>query len=404
MNQGIQLRGRALDVQASIAHLRLRFGRLAIALALACLTLSLTVQAAPDGDLGNGNTAEGNGALNLTTGSANTAMGFQSLYNNTTGAYNTATGFSALSSNTTGRYNTATGLAALFSNTTGNENMANGNYALFSNSSGSNNTANGFAALGSNTSASNNTANGFKALFQNTTGNNNIALGYLGGFNLTTGSNNIDIGNNGVAGEANTIRIGTVGTQNATFVAGISGTAVAGNSVVVNSNGQLGTTGSSERFKEEIKPMDQASEAILALRPVTFRYKHEIDPEGITQFGLVAEEVQKVDPDLVARDGQGKVYTVRYEAVNAMLLNEFLKEHRKVQEQEETITELRSIVGKQQTAIVQQQKHLQSTAAQRQQEIQALAARLKAQEAQIQKVGDQLEMSKPGPQVVDNNH
>jgi hypothetical protein len=136
---------------------------------------------------------------------------------------------------------------------------------------------------------------------------------------------------------------------------------------------------------------------------VSFRYKREIDPEGITQFGLVAEEVEKVNPDLVARDAQGKVYTVRYEAVNAMLLNEFLKEHRRVQEQEETITELRSIVGRQQAAIVQQQKHLQSTAAQRQQEIQALAARLKAQESQIRKVGTELEMSKSGSQLVDIN-
>ena len=404
MNQGTQLKRRALAVKHPITRLHPPCGRVVIALALACLTLSLTAQAATDGDLGNGNTAEGNGALfSLTSGTYNTAMGYQALFSNTTGGYNTATGFSTLFSNITGFYNTATGLQALFSNTTGNANIANGDFTLFNDTSGSNNTANGFATLFSNTGGSNNTADGLRALFNNTTGSNNIALGYLAGSNLTTGNNNIDIGNSGIAAEANTIRIGTVGRQNATFIAGISGTAVAGSSVVVNGNGQLGTTGSSERFKEEIKPMDKASEAILALRPVTFRYKHEIDPAGITQFGLVAEEVEKVNPDLVARDAQAKVYTVRYEAVNAMLLNEFLKEHRRVQEQEETITKLRSIVGKQEVAIAQQQKELQSTAAQRQKELQALAARLKEQESQIHKVGDRLEMSKPGPQVVDNN-
>ena len=163
-------------------------------------------------------------------------------------------------------------------------------------------------------------------------------MGVSAGINLTTGSNNIDIGNAGVAGESNTIRIGTAGTQTATFIAGITGATVPGGvGVIVGNNGQLGTVVSSERFKDEIKPMDKASEAILALKPVTFRYKKELDPDGIPQFGLVAEEVEKVNPDLVARDEQGKAYTVRYEAVNAMLLNEFLKEHRKVQEQERSL-------------------------------------------------------------------
>src|SRR4029077_10741534 len=150
------------------------------------------------------------------------------------------------------------------------------------------------------------------------------------GLFLTTGNNNIDIGNSGVAAEANTIRIGKSGTQRKTFVAGITGTTVAGGvGVIVGSNGQLGTIVSSARFKEAIEPMDKASEAILALKPVTFRYKKELDPEGIPQFGLVAEDVENVNPALVARDEQGKPYTVRYEAVNAMLLNEFLKEHEK---------------------------------------------------------------------------
>jgi hypothetical protein len=220
--------------------------------------------------------------------------------------------------------------------------------------------------------ASNNTATGAGALEFNT-GNNNIALGAFAGFKLTTGDNNIHIGNEGVAGESSTIRIGTAGTQKATFIAGIRGATVAsGVGVIVGTDGQLGTVTSSERFKEAIKPMDKASEAILALKPVTFRYKRKLDPEGIPQFGLVAEQVEKVNPDLVARDDQGKVITVRYEAVNAMLLNEFLKEHHKVRE-------------------------LEATIAQQQKEIKALSASLKQQALQIQKVSDQLEVSKPAP-------
>jgi Chaperone of endosialidase len=174
-----------------------------------------------------------------------------------------------------------------------------------------------------------------------------------------------------LAGESNKIRIGTVGTHNATFVAGISGSAITGTAVVVNSNGRLGVAASSARFKEQIKPMDKASEAIHALKPVTFRYKKALDPDRIPQFGLVAEEVEKVNPDLVARDADGKVYTVRYEAVNAMLLNEFLKQHRKVEQQDATI-------------------------AKQQKQIEALTAGL-------QKVSDQLEMRKPAPRTVLND-
>ena len=197
-----------------------------------------------------------------------------------------------------------------------------------------NNTAIGVETLVRNTTGSSNTALGFFALINNTTGNNNIAVGEHAGSNLTIGSNNIDIGNFGKVGESNKIRIGTTGIQKATFIAGIRGVTVAsGVGVIVGTDGKLGTVVSSARFKEAIKPMDKASETILALQPVTFRYKHELDPDGIPQFGLVAEEVEKVNPDLVARDEQGKPYTVRYEAVNAMLLNEFLKEHRKRQKQ-----------------------------------------------------------------------
>src|SRR5262249_11120669 len=205
------------------------------------------------------------------------------------------------------------------------------------------------------------------------------------GFN-TTGRNNIDIGNAGVADESNTIRIGTVGTQTATYIAGISGATVPGGvGVIIDSSGHLGTTTSSERYKENIQPMDKASEAILSLKPVTFRYKHELDPNGIPQFGLVAEEVEKVNPDLVARDEQGKPYMVRYEAVNAMLLNEFLKEHRIVQEREAIIAQLRAAVAKQEASEAQQQK-----------QIEALTAA-------VQTVSAQIELSKAAPRTVLNN-
>ena len=257
------------------------------------------------------------------------------------------------------------------------------------NTSGHRNTATGVNALLQNTIGGGNTATGDGALFNNTIGGGNIALGVQAGLNLTTGSNNIDIGNKGVAGEANTIRIGRGGTQTATFIAGISGATVPGGvEVIVGSNGKLGTVVSSVRFKDSIKPMDKASEAILALKPVIFRYKKELDPEGIPQFGLVAEEVEKVNPDLVARDDQGKPYSVRYEAVNAMLLNEFLKEHRKVEELEATVAK---------------QEDLRTTVAQQQKEIQALIARLNRQESRIQKVNDQLEERNFAPQRIADN-
>jgi uncharacterized coiled-coil protein SlyX len=211
-------------------------------------------------------------------------------------------------------------------------------------------------------------------------------VGSNAGVSLTTGSNNIDIGALGTAGESHNIRIGNLGTQNGTFIVGIYGATVAsGVGVIIGSNGQLGTVQSSERFKDEIKPMDKASEAILALQPVTFRYKHELDPEGIPQFGLVAEEVEKVNPNLVGHDADGTINTVRYEAVNAMLLNEFLKEHRKVQEQETTIAQLKATVA-------QQQKGME-----------VLTASLKEQASQIQKVSAQLELNKPAPQMVVND-
>src|SRR5205807_2498645 len=272
------------------------------------------VSPAPDGGYPNANTAEGTGALNnlntnngggntaigdfalqaLTAGSNNTAVGAEALFgntgefntavganalqNNTSADFNTAVGDFALFSNTSGGANTATGLNALLANTGGNNNTGDGVDSLQSNTTGNNNTASGAFALNRNTTGSGNTAQGNTALNKNTTGSNNTALGFLAGQNLTTGSNNIDIGANvpGVAGEANTIRIGKQGTQKSTFIAGIFGTPVTGSTVVVNSTGKLGVVSSSARFKEAIKPMDKASEAILELKPVSFRYKEAI--------------------------------------------------------------------------------------------------------------------------------
>jgi hypothetical protein len=267
--------------------------------------------------------------------------------------------------------NTAEGTQALFSNTTGNANTAIGVGALYKNITGTGNTATGMAALGSNTTGFANTAIGAKALL-NATGNYNVALGDSAGEFLSTGDNNIDIGYNvfGVKGESNTIRIGNTDII-AIYIRGISGqTVLGGVPVFVDSSGKLGTMTASTRFSDQIKPMDKASEAILTLKPVTFRYKQEIDPKRIQQFGLIAEEVEKVDPDLVGRDEKGKVCSVRYDAVNAMLLNEFLKEHGKVEKLE--------------TSVARQQKQIETLT------------------AGLQKVSAQPEASKPAPQVVNN--
>src|SRR5205823_6179240 len=269
---------------------------------------------------------------------------------------------------------------ALWNNRTGFSNQASGAGALHQNTSGTNNTANGVNALFNNNGV-NNTATGSGALQKNTTGGNNIALGLQAGFNLTTGSNNIDIGNAGVAGEAGKIRIGTAGLQTATFIAGIYNVSEGGTikPVYINSNGRLGTQppASSRRFKEAIKPMDKTSEAILGLKPVTFQYKN--DKTSTPQFGLIAEEVAKANPDLVVRDDDGEIYTVRYEAVNAMLLNEFLKQQGKVQEQAGTIKQLKATVAKQEATNTQQQK-----------EIKALTASVREQASAIQKVNARL--------------
>jgi hypothetical protein len=292
-------------------------------LSLALMPRAQAVSPAPDGDYEQDNTAEGKSALHSFSqfsrdrASNNSAIGYRALYSCKNSHGNTAVGSEALSNAT--------------------------------------------ATFG--TQGSYNTGIGFKALVNNTTGNTNIGLGNSAGSNLTIGSNNIDIGNEGVAAEGNTIRIGNA-NQTKTFIAGISGAQVTGTTVQVNAEGQLGEAPSSERFKDAIKPMDNASKAILALKPVTFRYKKDIDPTGRSQFGLVAEEVEKVSPDLVVRDKDGTPYSVRYEAVNAMLLNEFLKEHQTVQELKK--------------------------------EVAALTAGL-------QKVSAQLEVSKAAPQTVLNN-
>ena len=283
---------------------------------------------------GNWNTAVGSHALSTSvSGSSNTAVGYNALFSNS-GNLNTADGVQALYSNTTGQANTATGSDALYSNTTGGDNTATGFSAMYRNTTGKFNTAIGYNALLANSEGSNNVSVGFKALSKNTTGGSNIAMGDSAGQNLTSGDHNIDIGNQGLAGDSAIIRIGTSGNQTATYIAGIDGAPI-GSAVAVriNSSGQLGTTVSSARFKENIKPMKEASESIFKLEPVTFRYKHALSPEGVLEFGLVAEQVERVNPDLIVRDKQGKPYSVRYDAVNAMLLNEFLKAHRKLEEQ-----------------------------------------------------------------------
>jgi len=358
-----------IQLKETIAVFLVTFG-------LACFGLSPRAQAVlpsptPDGGYPNQNTAEGDNALlNLSSGANNTALGFQALLNNTTGSENTATGANALLNNISGIRNTAVGANALFANTTGNVNTACGFNALQHNTTGIQNTASGPLALGANTTGNGNTAFGNGTLAANTSGSFNLAVGFDAGANLTTGRDNIDIGHPGVAGDTNTMRIGNV-HQTATFIAGISGVAVTGALVQVNAAGQLGVAPSAARFKDEIKPMGDASEGILALKPVSFRYKREIDPKRAPQFGLVAEEVAKVNPDLVVRHPKGELYTVRYDAVNAMLLNEFLKEHRHVEEQD--------------AIIARQQKQIDTLT------------------AGLQKVSAQLEVGRPASQTVLNN-
>ena len=370
-----------------------------VGISLACLTgfQAFGVTPPPDGGYPNKNTAEGQDALfSLTNGTSNTANGFSALKANTNGDRNTANGALALFTNVTGSENTATGYAALFfnrgsgntangiaalhSNATGTYNTANGQRALYDNLSGSKNTANGSGALGNNTMGDNNTADGFQALGDNTTGSFNIALGNNAGRGVSTADDVICIGSAG-ADVGHSCYIGNIFNQ----------PSPSGLAVFVNSDNKLGTIMSSRRFKKDIKPMDTGSEAILALQPVTFRYKKDFDPTGTAQFGLVAEDVAKVNPDLVVRDKEGKPYSVRYDQVNAMLLNEFLKERKKVEDQQETIAQLKSDATKEEAARIE----LTSTVAQQQKAMEVLTAQLQEQAAQIQRVSAQLAAASP---------
>jgi hypothetical protein len=335
---------------------RISIAMLAFVICLVVLPIARAVTPPPNGGYPGRNTAAGtNALLRLTDGTDNTALGAGALQNNTEGQSNTAAGTGALDNNRRGNQNTGTGVLALESSRDDN---------------GPDNTAYGYRALGDN-NGSRNTAIGWNALKNVFEGTENIALGHSAGRNLSSSASyNIDIGNRGFAGDSRVVRIGDA-DQTKTIVAGVSGAGVTGAAVVVNAAGQLGTAPSSERFKDEIKPMGKASEAIFELKPVTFRYKKDIDPNGAQQFGLVAEEVEKVDRDLVVRDSDGMPYTVRYDAVNAMLLNEFLKEHR-------TIATLQSGVAE-------------------------LKARFKAADLRIEKVNAQLELTKPATQTVLND-
>jgi hypothetical protein len=351
----------------------------------------------PDGGYPNKNTAEGQDALfSLTNGTANSANGFSALKANTRGDRNTANGALALFTNVTGSENTATGYAALLFNG-GSGNTASGVAALYNNATGDNNTAIGQRALYDNLNGSRNTANGDGALSRNTTGKSNTAEGFHALDNSTSGSYNIALGidaGRDVTTADDVICIGTVGADvsHSCYIGNIfDQSSPSGLAVFVNRDGKLGTIMSSIRFKQDVKPMGKASEAILALQPVTFRYKKDFDPTGTAQFGLVAEDVAKVYPDLVVRDKEGKPYSVRYDQVNAMLLNEFLKQRKKVEDQQETIAQLKSDATKEAADSFE----LKSTVAQQQKAMEVLTAQLKEQAAQIQRVSAQLVAAGP---------
>jgi hypothetical protein len=369
---------------------------------------------------GNQNTATGYQTLfNNTTGSLSVANGSQALYHNTTGSFNTATGFRALYTNATGSDNTANGYEALTFNITGQDNMANGFKALYKNTTGLQNTASGSQALYNNTHGGDNVAVGFQALFSNVSGLENTAIGdqalldNIGNFNVAvggaallnnaTGNENTAVGSgalNDTKGNDNTAlgfqagilattvdgnvyigagMSGIAGESDHTYIRNINNTSVSGggtDTVTINlTTGLLGHATSSRRYKEKIKPMDNASQALFALKPVTFRYKKDIDQSQSLDYGLIAEDVAQVDPNLAIHDRNGQIESVRYSAINAMLLNEFLKEHKKVENLEK---DLRAI-------IVQQQKQIETLA------------------AGLQKVSAQLELSKSAPQMAGND-
>jgi hypothetical protein len=288
----------------------------------------------------NLNTAIGAGTLaSNTTGNGGTATGANALKDNTVGFDNTATGISALALNTTGSDNTATGAYALEDNTTGYNNTADGFFALQNNTTGINSTAVGVAALVTNSTGSYNIALGFDALQSNRTGSSNIGIGFDAAlYALDINSNSIYIGNQGTGSDTSgTIAIGTQGTQTATFIAGISGASAAGGvEVFVNGNGRLGTTLSSRRFKEDITDMGDTSSKLFQLRPVTFHYKPEYDDGShLLQYGLIAEEVEKVYPEMVAYGNDGQILTVKYQMLAPMLLNEVQKQNARAEKLED---------------------------------------------------------------------
>jgi endosialidase-like protein len=377
------------------------------AFAFVCLVLcsdSRAVSPPPDGAYGT-NTAEGFQALlNQTANTFNTAVGWKSLAIQTTAIANTGVGAGTLVFNTADS-NTAVGAAALELNATGDSNTANGAFALFRNTTGIGNTACGVNALGSNTTgavntgigrdalalndtADYNTAVGWQALSANTTGIRNTAIGVRAGY-LVQGDGNVDIGTdvNGDPGDTNVTRIRNVGST--PIVGGINvviaGTGGLGDQV-------LGYASSSRRYKQDIEPMDKASETLFALRPVTFRAKNKLDGANVRHYGLIAEDVATVNPDLVVFNPQGKPETLRFDSINAMLLNEFLKEHEAFLEERRTVRELKSIAAKQETNAAKQE----ATIAKQQKQIEALTTGL-------QKVSDQLELSKSRPRTVGND-
>ena len=422
----------------SVVHCKTLIPSLVVTLALACFWLLPKAQAVvppPDGGYPGFTTAEGTKALfSLTTGSANTAVGWFSLFSNAAGSFNTATGAgallfntadentafgaAALLFNTTGTQNTAVGAAAVLSNTMGSDNTAVGANALSANTTGSENTSLGHSSLGanidgdrntavgevalsSNFHGNENTANGFQALAQNTDGAFNVAVGTGALSHNTIGESNIAVG--AAAGQDQDIGSGNVyigagvvgiaGENNHTYIGNVNLTTVSGgnaDTVTVDlTTGLLGHASSSRRYKEEIQPMDNASEALYRLKPVTYRFKKEIDPMQSPDYGLVAEDVAQVDPNLAIRDGNGQIENVRYTAINAMLLNEFLKEHRKMEEQADTIAELKLTVA-------EQQNTFQSKLSEQEKQIADLVSGLA-------KVSAQLESTRPDPQVVANN-
>ena len=314
---------------------------------------------------GNSNAAFGSETLTQnTSGTGNTALGSQALLANTNANYNTAVGYNALEFNSTGFQNTAVGMEALQQNTIGSTNVAVGQLAMQLNSAGTGNTAIGVQALSANTSGSGNAALGSGALAGNTsgatntgvgenalvsvsTGNGNVGIGFLGGSSIISGSNNIDIGNQGAAADTGLIRIGTSGTHTAAFIAGITGVNVSGVPVLVSGSGQLGVASSSRRFKQDIEDMGDSTDDLMRLRPVTYRYKQPFeDGSQPLQYGLIAEEVDKVYPELVAHSSDGKIETVKYQLLDSMLLNELQKQHATITAQKDKIQSLEERLSK----------------------------------------------------------